>query len=117
ETLATGTFWTVTAADPLMLPTEARMVAEPRAAALTVPVLLTEAIAGEDDDHVMVCPESTAPSWSRTSAVNFDEVPMVRRALPGMMVTDVGTAPMIVMRWLATWPSQMTEMVVCPATR
>ena len=91
-TTSSGACATDTAALPLAPPDVAVTVADPLPAAVTSPVLSTDATEASDEDQDTAAPDMTLPFWSRTSATNCTVSPMAAKATDvGVTVTVVAT--------------------------
>src|SRR2546425_11085648 len=112
---ATGTFVTVTVAEPLLPSLVAVIVAEPAATPVTRPLPLTVATAALLVAHVTVRPFSTPPPASLGVAVSCTVWPTRTLADAGLTVTDATGTFVTVTVAEPLLPSLVAVMVAVPA--
>jgi len=114
-TEATGTLETVMLAVPLCPSLVAVIVADPIAAPLTRPLLVTVATEVLLLDHARARPESGLPFASFGVAVSCTVCPTCMLAEPGLTVTDATGTAVTVMAEVPLFPSDVAVMVAEPA--
>ena len=114
-TEATGTFATVTAADPFLPSLVAVIVTLPAAMAVARPVDDTVAADGFELDHVIARPASTVPAASCVVAVSCTVAPTRMFATLGATATEAtGTLDTVTVA-VPVWPSLAAVMVAVPS--